>query len=74
MMEKKDTKLVFNYGVTRKLLAAGCIICDIKPDKDNVITGKDKSVFVFKADEHFWEEFEKINKEIKEAKAEHEVQ
>ena len=67
--KRKDSKLVFNYGVTRKLLAAGCVICDIKPDKDNAMTGKDKCVHVFKADEYFWTEFERINKEIAEAKA-----
>lgn len=68
-MNKKDSKLVFNYGVTRKLLASGCTICDIKPDKENEVTGKDKCVHVFKADEHFWAEFERINREIAESKA-----
>lgn len=72
-MKKKDTKLVFNYGVTRKLLAAGCQVVDIKPDKENVTNGKDKCVHVFKADEHFWAEFERINREIAEAKAADEV-
>lgn len=72
-MKKKDTKLVFNYGVTRKLLAAGCQVVDIKPDKENATNGKDKCVHVFKADEHFWTEFERINKEIAEAKAADEV-
>lgn len=71
---KKDSKIVFNYGIVRKLLSAGCVICDIKPDKENAVTGKDKCVFVFKADEHFWTEFEKINKEVTEAKSAHEVQ
>jgi hypothetical protein len=66
---KKETKLVFNYGVTRKLLAAGCTICDIKPDRENQVTGKDRCIHVFKNDEIFQAEFEKINKEIAEAKA-----
>lgn len=61
---KKDARLVFNAGVARSLLKSGCQIIDVKPDRDNAI----KSVFVFKADEHFWAEFERINKEIAEAK------
>lgn len=67
-MKNKETKLVFNYGVTRKLLAAGCTVVDIKPDRENEITGKDRCIHVFKNDEHFQNEFEKINKEIAEAK------
>lgn len=66
---KKETKLVFNYGVTRKLLAAGCTICDIKPDRENQVTGKDRCIHVFKNDEIFQAEFEKINKEIAASKA-----
>lgn len=61
---KKETRLVFNYGVTRKLLAAGCQVVDIKPDRENQITGKDKCVHVFKNDELFQTEFERINREI----------
>ena len=71
---KKDTKLVFNYGVTRKLLAAGCTVVDIKPDRENETTGKDRCIHVFKNDEHFAREFERLNKEIAEAKAAEEVQ
>lgn len=67
--KRRDSKLVFNYGVTRKLLAANCEIIDIKPDKENELTGKDRCVHVFKADDHFWTEFERINKEIAESKA-----
>lgn len=62
---KKDAKLIFNAGTCRSLLKAGCQIIDVKPDRENPV----KSVFVFKADEHFWTEFERINKEIAEAKA-----
>lgn len=65
---QKETKLVFNYGVTRRLLRAGCTIVDIKPDKSNEETGKERAVHVFKNDEHFRAEFEKLNKEIEEAK------
>lgn len=66
---KKEGKLVFNYGVTRKLLAAGAQVIDIKPDRENAVTGKDRCVHVFKNDEHFQREFERINKEIAESKA-----
>ena len=50
-------------GVARNLLRRGCVICDLKPDKEN----KEKTVVVFKCDDHFWSEFEKINKEIAES-------
>lgn len=66
--KKKETKLVFNYGVTRKLLQAGAVVVDIKPDRENEITGKDRCVHVFKNDEVFQREFERINKEIAEVK------
>lgn len=72
-MKKKESKLVFNYGVTRKLLTAGCVVIDIKPDRENDTTGKDRCVHVFKADEHFWAEFERINKELAETKVSEEV-
>ena len=64
----KETRLVFNYGVTRKLLAAGCEVVDIKPDRENLTTGKDKCIHVFKNNELFQEEFERINREIAEAR------
>ena len=60
----KDAKLIFNAGTCRSLLKAGCTIIDVKPDREN----PDKTVFVFKNDEHFQEQFERINKEIAEAK------
>lgn len=66
---QKETKLVFNCGVVRALLKAGCTIVDIKPDKNNAETGKEKTVFVFKNDEHFQKEFERVTKEIADAKA-----
>lgn len=57
---KKEAKLVFNAGVARKLLKAGCVIADIKQSREN----SDKTVFAFVNDEHFRAEFERINKEI----------
>jgi hypothetical protein len=62
---KKEFKLVFNSGVARRLLKMGVNIADIKADRAN----PDKTVFVFKNDEVFQKEFERLNKEIAEAKA-----
>lgn len=63
--KNKEAKLIFNAGTCRALLKAGCTIIDVKPDRENPI----KSVFVFKNDEHFQVEFERINREIAAAKA-----
>lgn len=63
--KKKEAKLVFNAGVARKLIKLGCQVVDIKQSRENA----DKTVFAFKNDEHFKAEFEKINKELAEAKA-----
>ncbi len=65
---KKECKLVFNPGCARALLRAGCTIVDIKQSRENV----ERSIFVFKNDEKFQDEFERLNKEIAEAKATHE--
>lgn len=62
---KKECKLVFNMGLSRALLRAGCTIVDLKASREN----PDKTIAVFKNDEHFQGEFERINKEIAEAKA-----
>ncbi len=67
----KEARLVFNCGVCRELLKRGCTIIDVKPDRSNAETGKEKTVFVFKNDQLFQQEFEKINKEISEFKASH---
>lgn len=61
----KEARLVFNMGVARALFKAGCTAIDCKPDRTN----PDKTVLVFKNDEHFQVEFERINKEIAEAKS-----
>lgn len=58
--KKKECKLVFNAGCARALLKAGCVICDIKQSRENA----DKTIFVFKNDEFFQREFERLNKEI----------
>ena len=60
-----ESRLVFNMGVGRALLKANCQVVDVKPDRTN----PDKTVLVFKNDEHFQTEFARINKEIAEAKA-----
>ena len=66
---KKEAKLIFNMGVGRALLKAGCQVIDVKPDRTNV----DKTVLVFKNDELFQSELARINKEIAETKAAEEV-
>ena len=63
--KQKECKLVFNPGCARALLRAGCTICDIKQSRENA----EKSIFVFKNDELFQKEFERLNKEIAEAKS-----
>ena len=60
----KECKLVFNAGCARELLRRGCVICDIKQSRENA----EKTIFVFKNDDNFREEFEKLNREIAEAK------
>ena len=65
-MEEKKAKLVFNAGVARKLLKAGCHIIDVKADRYN----KDKTVFVFERDDAFENAFAEINEELKKVKEE----
>lgn len=67
---KKEYKLVFNAGVSRRLLKMGIPIADIKSDRSN----PDKTVFVFKRTDEFETAFAQINKEIAEAKAEPKAQ
>lgn len=62
----KEYKLVFNAGVSRKLLKMGVPIADIKADRTN----KDKTVFVFKRTPEFETAFAQINEEIAESKKE----
>ena len=67
---KKESKLVFNAGVARRLVRMGINIADIKSDRTN----PDKTVFVFKRTPEFEAAFAQINKEIAEAKAEPKAQ
>ena len=67
---KKEARLVFNPGCARALRSDGCTMIDIKQSRENA----DKSVFVFKNDEKFQAAFERINKEIAEAKAAQETE
>lgn len=62
---KKEARLIFNMGCGRALLKAGCTIIDVKPDRSNA----DKTILVFKNDEIFQTEFERINREIAASKA-----
>ena len=66
---KKEYKLVFNAGVSRRLLRMGVPIADIKSDRAN----PDKTVFVFKRTNEFETAFAQINKEIAEIKTAEEV-
>ena len=66
---KKEYKLVFNAGVSRRLLKMGIPIADIKSDRAN----PDKTVFVFKRTSEFESAFSQINMEIAQAKAADEV-
>lgn len=61
---KKEAKLIFNLGVGRALIRAGCTVIDCKPDKMN----HDKTILVFKNDEVFQREFARINDEIDKSK------
>lgn len=67
---KKECKLVFNMGLSRALLRSGCTIVDLKASREN----PDKTIAVFKNDEIFQKEFERLNKEIAEAKAAQEIE
>lgn len=62
---EKTAKLIFNAGTARSLLRSGCEMIDIKQSRENA----DKTIFVFKMDEKFKSEFERINKEIAASKA-----
>ncbi len=57
--ESKETKLIFSPNVARALLKLGNTIVDIKPNKEN----KQRTVFVFKNDEHFRNSFNEAVKE-----------
>lgn len=63
--QMKEAQLVFNMGVARRLIRRNCTVVDLKPDREN----PDKTIVVFKNDEHFRAEFAKINEEIAAAKA-----
>lgn len=68
--KQKECKLVFNMGLSRALLRAGCTIVDLKASREN----PDKTIAVFKNDEHFQIEFERLNKEIAAAKTSKEAE
>lgn len=67
---KKEARLVFNMGLSRALLRAGCTIVDLKASREN----PDKTIAVFKNDEKFQSEFERLNKEIAVFKASQEAE
>ena len=53
--KKKECKLVFNMGLSRALLRAGCTIVDLKASREN----PDKTIAVFKNDELFQAELDR---------------
>lgn len=61
-MEEKQYKIIFNAGVSRNLLKAGCPIADIKADRNN----KDKTLFIFERTPEFEKVFAEINSALKE--------
>lgn len=69
-MENRECKIIFNAGVSRRLLKEDCKIIDIKPDKND----KNKTVFVFENNETFKKAFAKINEEITAAKKENKAE
>lgn len=64
----KEARLVFNFGMARRLLKLGCTMVDIKEDRTNAETGKERTIFAFKNDEHFQECFAQLKKELAEMK------
>lgn len=70
MENKKEAQIIVRADMARALLKAGCTLIDIKPERSNKYTGKDKSVFVFKNDEKFQAEFKRITSEFAAAKNE----
>lgn len=49
---EKESILIFNPKIARKLIKSGFILIDIKPHKEN----KDRTVFVFKRTESLLKE------------------
>ena len=66
-MNVKDTRqsrLIFDAKIARKLLKMGFVVIDIKPNRENT----DKSIFVFENTEEFKQALTQILDEIKEKK------
>ena len=66
-MNVKDTRqsrLIFDAKIARKLLKMGFVVIDIKPNRENT----DKSIFVFENTEEFKQALTQILNEIKEKK------
>lgn len=62
MSEFKETKLVFDAKIARRLLKMGFVVVDIKPNRDNV----DKSIFVFNNTKEFRKALYKVRTEVEE--------
>lgn len=63
--ETKDSRLVFKAQIARQLLKKGNTVIDIKADKAN----NARTVFVFRNDEKFQEDFNEILNDLADAKA-----
>ena len=71
-INEKDTRqsrLIFDAKIARKLLKMGFVVIDIKPNRENT----DKSIFVFENTDEFKQALAQIMDEIK-AKKEVEVE
>lgn len=67
-MESKNTKVVQFPFVARRLLKLGYQIVDLKPKKEN----RQKTLFVFKVEGEFQEDFSKIMDELRHSGTKHE--
>ena len=63
IMEKdtRQSRLIFDAKIARKLLKMGFVVIDIKPNRENT----DKSIFVFENTEEFQNALTQLMDEIK---------
>jgi hypothetical protein len=62
-MNEKDTRqsrLVFDAKIARKLLKMGFVVTDIKPNRENT----DKSIFIFENTEEFKKALDEVMNEV----------
>ena len=66
--DKKEARLIFSTEVARSLFKAGCTAIDCKTNR----LDPNKTIIVFKNDELFKREFERIKEEIAKSKKQNE--